>query len=955
MKKILNYSFALFAGIAFALACSKVDVNSDITEPVTPDQDAKKQVSITVSIQDQSLTRVAFTESDADKSGGMKLSWEVTDKLDINGEEFTIAAGSISADGKTATFEGPDVGAGPYTISYNGGDFQKDQTQDKDASTDHLKYVACLNGVDSYQDIAFTEAWAEAHNGTLIQSGILRLRAQMPSMEIAAAVKDVKITAFDADGEPVGLFHGNNQLELTLSNQVDTDEDRILDLYFNLPTWEQDIPANTSILVRFKTDEPHAVFAYTRYHTFTSGLTLNPGEVNAIKLNCTATAQHAGNKSVCDGSTAEKAYLIGDPYQLQAIDALSSRNKKYFKLIDNIDLDGFDWTSLNSAGIKVVDLNGNGKTITKLGNTLFADFNGTASNLTIDQANVSGSGALIGIFANTIKTAASTLTNVDITNSSVSSTNHNPGALVSEIDINNTVIKDCDILNTTVSGYRAGGMAYYFNATVTVTNCSFSGGSVTGSNQYIGGLVGSVAGSSVLTNCRVENATITATRNQDVRTGGLIGMLQQNATVKGCTVGNVGQPVSIVLPTPASGKVINGGGFVGVLYGTITKDDSNNRNKAYATVTCSNTADGEVLNIGGFVGFHRGVIDYSDAYVTMNTITGKNIGGFAGYMVAGGIGSHSTDCTVSGTVSGCDNTGGFVGMAEYGSPTNCSSSAVVTRKSGNNFGVFAGCVKDFTMTKCSAVADIECNGNYVGGFIGEIATPDGKATTISRCWSEGTVKSQSTQCGGFIGHIAATGTGNVTISDSYTRGNVIETNQRIGGFIGQINVGGTVTISRCYASGTVSGNFAVGGFIGFMNMSATIENCAAWNTSVTPTLYGKENWSTGAIIGVAWPTATIRNNYRQSNMSLTAWWQPDADYQHPDVGSSTPLIVKDILTDELRATTATSATKGQDNYPQFAYHGKVQSGMTLCQIAKTTLGWSSDVWNMETGILPTLK
>lgn len=955
MKKVLNYSFALFAGITVALACSKVDVKSDITDPDSPGQDAKKQVSISVSISEEGLTRVAFTESESDKSGGMKLSWEVTDVLDINGEEFTIAPGSISTDGKTATFEGPELGAGPYTITYIDGEFTPQQTQQADADTGHLKYYASLTGVDSYQDIAFTQAWAEEHNGTFLQSGILRLRAQMPTTEIAASVREVKITAFDADGSPLGIFQGDNALTLTLTDQVDTDEDRILDLYFNLPTWDAEIPANASIIVRFKTDEPDAVFAYTRYHTFTEKMVLTPGTVNALKLNCTATGKHAGNKSFCDGTTAEKAYLIGDMYQLQAIDELSLTDKTYFKLIDDIDLDGFNWTSLNSDGTKVVDLDGNGKTITKLGNTLFADFNGSVTDLTIDQANVSGSGALIGIFANTIKTAASTLKNVDINNSSVSSTNNNPGALVSQIDAAGTVIENCDIANTEVKGYRAGGLAYFFNTTVTATNCTFIGGKVEGSNQYIGGLVGSVAGSSVLTNCRVEDATITATRNQDVRTGGLIGMLQQNATVKGCTVGTDSKQVIVSLPEPASGKVINGGGFVGVLYGTITKDTSGNRSKAYAKVSCGNTSEDQQVNVGGFVGFHRGVIESSDAYVTMTSLKGKAIGGFAGYMVSGGIGSHSTDCTVSGSVSGSGETGGFVGKAEFGSTTNCSSSAIVSRTdSGNYFGSFAGSVYEFTMTECSANSDINCNANYVGGFIGGILTPTGKQASITKCYSSGTVTSGSSQCGGFIGHISAAGTAKVSISDCYTIGNVNVSNQRVGGFIGQINSGGSVTISKCFASGAVNGSFAVGGLVGFMNMAATIEYSGAWNSSVTPTSFGDTNWSSGAVIGVAWPTATLTNNYRQSNMSITAWWVPEAGYQHPDVSSSSPLIVKDLGDGQLRPTTATSAAKGQDNYPQFAYHGNVVSEITLSELASTTLGWDSDIWNF-TGLLPRLK
>ena len=144
-------------------------------------------------------------------------------------------------------------------------------------------------------------------------------------------------------------------------------------------------------------------------------------------------------------------------------------------------------------------------------------------------------------------------------------------------------------------------------------------------------------------------------------------------------------------------------------------------------------------------------------------------------------------------------------------------------------------------------------------------------------------------------------------------------------------------------------------FIGVIGGAGFImSKSAAWNTSVVPTSYGSGNWSSGSVAAVTFPTCTLTDNYRNPAMSLTAWWVPDADYSHPDVSSSTPLVVKDIATGELRPTTATGTGSGNDNYPQFAYHGKVEAGKTLSQLASMTLGWSSYVWDF-TGDLPTLK
>jgi hypothetical protein len=163
-----------------------------------------------------------------------------------------------------------------------------------------------------------------------------------------------------------------------------------------------------------------------------------------------------------------------------------------------------------------------------------------------------------------------------------------------------------------------------------------------------------------------------------------------------------------------------------------------------------------------------------------------------------------------------------------------------------------------------------------------------------------------------------------------------------------------VEITNCYATGSVEGSFALGGMLGVTATGMSMSKSAGWNSMITASSNGEGNWSSGAVVGVTFPTITLTDNYRNPAVALTVWWVPDADYSHPDVSSSTPLVVKDIATGELRPTTATGTGSGNDNYPQFAYHGKVEAGKTLSQLASTTLGWSSDVWDFSDD-LPTLK
>ena len=1027
MKKIFNISFGALAILFLTIACNKDIASVTNPEDVIP---AGATVTIRATLSD-ALTRVSFTPTiTSGKATAISLAWAQGDKVRVfdhadrsKYDDFTLAAESV---GETVgVFSGSPThltGATSYDVEVinvindnevtdddpeANGDFYKYQTQPADGDPGDLKYFAKAKDINDYTDVQFSEI-----------SGILAISVKLPA-GVAADIKSVELLASEY------IFPGEKELTITLTNTGDAGNDDILNLFATLDTQGASVEQPVSFLAHFNAPETaHTV--YTRYFEILFPA-LHPNSLNIININASESDQHAG-KTTDDGSQ-EHPYLIGDKYQLKAMAGLMVNGQTtFFKLIDDIDMDGEQWTRLNPDPFTAaVYLDGNYKTISNLDDSLFQDFNGTARDLTISDASVSSSGELIGIFACTIKTAASTLNNVDIKNSSITSSNNHTGGLVSEIDAPNTTLTGCDVVDTDVTGSRASGMLYFANALVTITECSYSGGTVTGSGQYIGGLIGSLANfNSVISNCRVEDATINSTRTDDPRAGGLVGQSQVKVTIKGCTVGTPEKKVTVNTANPAEGKVLNSGGFIGVNYGKITKN-GDVHSKAYVIVKSANTK-GQPLHLGGFVGFHRGTIEYSDAIVDMNDLQGQHIGGFSGYIThSSTIGDH---CTVQGAVKGNNYTGGFVGYVDNnqgapsvtncevlsgttvngqssvggfvgyitdvtsfssnssaatvfsrgsnaggfvgwiadGTVSDCYSTGSVSRSSGtgSSFGGFAGYVEAGTIEKCYATGTVDINSSFNGGFIGNIKSTT--SVSVRKCYSVGDVVSSSSNVGAFIGIINSSGA-TVSIDDCYSVGNMNGTNQRLGGFIGQVQAG-TVAISRCYASGNVSGSFAVGGLLGFMNVATcTIEDCAAWNGNVTPTSFGAANWSSGAVVGVAWPVATLTNNFRKPDLSIKAYWgnvsgytkELTAAYDHPDVNSSNPLIVVD-KTDgtTLRATTATAAASGQDNYPLFAYHGKhVASGTTLSTLASTPkisggLGWDSTVWDFS-GPLPLLR
>ena len=287
-----------------------------------------------------------------------------------------------------------------------------------------------------------------------------------------------------------------------------------------------------------------------------------------------------------------------------------------------------------------------------------------------------------------------------------------------------------------------------------------------------------------------------------------------------------------------------------------------------------------------------------------------------------------------------------------------SGSYTTLSNSSNYIGGIAGIVSNVSedIINCHVINtsfSTSANTTYFGGLFGALAAP----CNISKCSAvDVEISHKYRYVGGLIGDVNLTG--EATISDCYVKGgsiNVGSTGSYSGGLIGY-HENGTLTVNRCYASNTVNGGFAIGGFAGFVKLSSiTINNCAAWNGSVTAASYGTKNWSSGAFTGVTHPNCHMTGNYRNPSMTLTAWWIPTADYSHPDIDGTTHPLVR-ISTDKssYAETTLTTfnSTEGEAN--RWAYHGKVESGKTLSQLASTTLGWSSDVWDFSES-LPTLK
>lgn len=996
MKKMFFRIMAIVAVLSVGVACNKetaIDNGPEKQDQVTPE--SGKKMTITVKLSD-ALTKVSFDPVFVDgnsnnKPQAMAHKWETGDKLRITNASNQVEIYDLTEGAGTnlGTFEGNLIENGPFSVEVipEGEEFDTDyeQTQDRDGDTSHLRYVASADGIEDLSSFELSET-----------SQIIAVIAKLPA-DVAVTVNSLEIVTSVDD------FANTTTLKVNLAEQEDVDTDDFLKIYANAPaSWS--IPVGgAKMLLRFNSvNANHTV--YTRYEEFTAGVAPEAGKFNYIRMDCSHIDQYAGK---ADNGTSAHPYLIADKYQLQAMrDLMEAGATKCFKLVDNIDMTGETWSYLNQTSpySELVDLDGNGKTVSNLGASLFYVLKGAVRDLTLESCTI-GSGSQRGVLAQYIQGTGNEITNVDITNGSVPS-GSNAGALIGRINsgtdgTTTATITDCNITGTTVNGTVAGGLIGSVEAEVIIANCTVSDGSVTGSSANDGGLIGNltkpssitdcsvtgtdVTGGSVvgglvgfantlitmsgctysggtvsssgrfcggmfgsigdfaseISDCHVTNATITSSSD---RVGGFTGQIGRNgATVKGCTVGTSGAKVAV--HSSLSGDKnhtdinINMGGFVGVCYGIVTKN-GDVRNEAHVTITCDNTYTSINVNIGGFVGYlEKGAIDYSDADATLSSIKGHQVGGFAAFLTAAGA-CTIDNCTSNATVSGNNYVGGFIGQAAAADHTISNNSSAGTVSGAATVAGFIGQAGQGTLTKNSTSCAVTASGANSGGFAGQL----NGAVTVSKCFTTGSVDGKGNVCGGFTA-IASNG---ATINDCYSTGNLLSSTRKRGGIAGHVDAG-TVSINRCYSTSNISNNFEMGGLVGVVAVETfTMTKCAAWNETLVASSREANNWSSAACVGVTYLTCTLTDNYRNPNMDSLIYWGTNEgcsinlpnSFQHPDVSPSAPLTDPDGV--EVTSTTMRP------------YQGKCDASKTLSQLASTTLGWSSDIWDFS-GDYPTLK
>jgi trimeric autotransporter adhesin len=358
-----------------------------------------------------------------------------------------------------------------------------------------------------------------------------------------------------------------------------------------------------------------------------------------------------------------------------------------------------------------------------------------------------------------------------------------------------------------------------------ITNTSHNEGEVKGTGEavIVGGLVGyNNTDSSIDNSCNSGNVTGTGVYGE---TGGLAGYNQgsidngssNSGIVSGTgdyVGGLVGYNIGDIKNSHNDGAVSGTGAYVGGLAGYnvafVSIDNSYNTGK----VTGSDTISGnDPNNVGGLVGYNAGSItnaSYNEGEVSGGS--GSNIGGLSGKNDTGGAITNSYN---TGTVTGTGNdiwVGGLVG-GNKGSIDNSHNTGKVTGgdsvsvDASNNVGGLVG-YNAGSITNASYNESEVKGGNFsnIGGLVGW----NDDAGTISNSYNKdvGTV----TGTGNNISVGGLVGVNKGAINDSYNSGDVTGEGAAIivGGLVSWNDVTGT--ISNSSNSGTVTGSDSVSGY-----------------------------------------------------------------------------------------------------------------------------------------------
>ncbi len=345
------------------------------------------------------------------------------------------------------------------------------------------------------------------------------------------------------------------------------------------------------------------------------------------------------------------------------------------------------------------------------------------------------------------------------------------------------------------SGY-IGGIAGFVD-TLKMDNCSNTG-ALTEVNKNVGGLVGNLGNTTddIGTISRSNNEGNIIAGNNGINVGGLVGNTGVTTTIEESH--NYGQIKVEYNELLTSSKSI--GGLVGLTQANVTIENSTN--KANIIVE-SKTTSGEGASVGGIIG--RKANPGTVGILTNNYNTGK------------------IDVTETGTPE--TRVGGIVGWKSNGE---------LTIDNNYNEGII----------NVNAKVSIS-----TGGIVGDSCATS-ESILIINSYNTGEINSKNTDnylnhVGGIVGRLINSNSSR--IENSYNKGNINGGN-RTGGIVGVVSGNSKVIINKCYNTGNLTGQEDTK-YTSSVHVGGIISH--TWSNSLSATSYILNSYNTGILTSKA--------------------------------------------------------------------------------------------------------
>ncbi|GAB2607827.1 hypothetical protein GCM10026987_02010 [Belliella aquatica] len=479
----------------------------------------------------------------------------------------------------------------------------------------------------------------------------------------------------------------------------------------------------------------------------------------------------------------------------------------------------------SSAHIEITNSHYKGESVEAIGDYV-GGLIGYVRDVQIDSASatgaISGDGYLGGLIGSVEpnKDAKSVITRVHATGN-VTGTGDYIGGLIGESE--NVALYLAFATGNVVGEEEIGGLIG--DMYKTTIDSVYATGNVSGEDEigglvgYAGGVLGTSGEREVLISRAYATGNVTGT---DGEIGGLVGNLRRGGIVDSYALGNV------------EGAADHVGGLVGEARDVFVRN-------SYASGTVKSTYDDSDAYVGGLIGRAEVSRDGLEPLEITNShykgesveAIGGRVGGLIGYAGYDRFYSNPPSilyvridsASATGNVSGGRSyVGGLIGDVR-GVDNGPKSQITRVHAMGNvtggddEVGGLIGYARVVELSDAFATGDVEGADDDIGGLIGGMYN-----TKIDSVYATGDVIGLD-GVGGLVGGAGAATAGDILISRAYATGNVIGTEDEVGGLVGSLYQGG---IDQSYALGNVSGEYRVGGLVGYADEDSHIQNSMAF-------------------------------------------------------------------------------------------------------------------------------